>query len=156
MRLAMSSEGSWLSLRRGCPAQSAGAIGLQQATEIKQFHLPTPSIGCLHRQPTSIRGKAQAHGIATRRKAERMSAAIESVFNQNKPAVAALNDHGQIAPVPAQGRRAVGLMPVQMAQGKAAATTEILQLHGGSAALINDQSQLAAITAECRFLLLIR
>ena len=86
-----------------------------------------------------------------------MSAAIESVFNQNKPAVAALNDHGQIAPVPAQGRRAVGLMPVQMAQRKpVAATTEILQLHGGSAALINDQSQLAAITAECRFLLLIR
>ena len=50
----------------------------------------------------------------------------------------------------------MGLMPVQMAQGKAAATTEILQLNGGSAALINDQSQLAAITAECRFLLLIR
>jgi len=153
----MSTEGSWLCLRRGCPAQSARAIGLQQATEIKQFHLPTPSISCLHCQLTSVRGEAQAHGIATGRKAERMSAAIESVFNQNKPPVAALNDHGQIAPVPAQGRRAVGLMPVQMAQGKAAATTtEILQLHSGSAALINDQGKLAAITAECRFLLLIR
>ena len=152
----MSTDGSWLSLGWGCPAQPARAIGLQQAAEIKQFHLPTPSIGCLHSQLTSVRGKAQAHGIATRRKAERMSAAIESVFNQNKPSVAALNDHGQIATVPAQGRRAVGLMPVQMAQRKpVAATTEILQLHGGSAALINDQGQLAAITAECRFLLLI-
>ena len=85
-----------------------------------------------------------------------MGSATESVFDQNKPSVAALNDHRQIATVPTQGRRAVGLMPVQMAQGKAAATTEILQLHGGSAALINDQGQLAAITAECRFLLLIR
>ena len=31
-----------------------------------------------------------------------MSAPIESVLDQNKPSVTALNDHGQIATVPAQ------------------------------------------------------
>ena len=85
-----------------------------------------------------------------------MGSATESVFDQNKPSVAALNDHGQIAAVPAQGRRAVGLLPVEMAQLQTTAATKVLQLHGGSAALVNDHSQLAAISTECGLLLLLR
>ena len=50
----------------------------------------------------------------------------------------------------------MGLLPAQMAQGETTATAKILQLHGGSAALVNDHSQLAAISTECRLLLLLR
>ena len=49
----------------------------------------------------------------------------------------------------------MGLLPVQMAQGETTATAKILQLHGGSAALVNDHSQLAAISTECGLLLLL-
>jgi hypothetical protein len=31
-----------------------------------------------------------------------MGPAVESVFDQNQPSIAALDDHGQIAPIPAQ------------------------------------------------------
>jgi len=43
-----------------------------------------------------------------------------------------------------------------MAQGEATAPAKILQLHGGSAALVDDHSQLAAISTECGLLLLLR
>ena len=85
-----------------------------------------------------------------------MGSAIESVFDQNKPPVAALNNHGQIATIPAQGGRAVGLLPVQMAQRQSTAATKVLQLHGGSAALVNNHGQLAAVSTEGGLLLLLR
>ena len=85
-----------------------------------------------------------------------MGSATESVFDQNKPSVAALNDHRQIATVPTQGRRAVGLLVVEMAQLQTTAATKVLQLHGGSAALVNNHSQLAAVATEGRLLLLLR
>ena len=50
----------------------------------------------------------------------------------------------------------MGLLPAQMAQGETTATAKILQLHGGSAALVNDHCQLAAISTECGLLLLLR
>ena len=85
-----------------------------------------------------------------------MGSSIQSVFDQNKPSVAALNNHGQIPTVPAQGGRAVGLLPVQMAQGQTTASTKIFQLHGGSAALINNHGQLAAVSTDGGLLLLLR
>ena len=85
-----------------------------------------------------------------------MGSAGESVFDQHKSSDAALNDHGQIATVPAQRRRAVGLLPVQMAQRQTITATQVPQLHGGSAALVHDHGQLAAVTAEGRLLLLFR
>ena len=85
-----------------------------------------------------------------------MGSATESVFDQNKPSVAALNDHRQIATVPTQGRRAVGLLPVEMAQLQTTAATKVLQLHGRSAALVNNHCQLAAVSTEGGLLLLFR
>ena len=84
-----------------------------------------------------------------------MSSATESVFDQNKSSVSTLNDHGQIATVPAQRWRAMGLLPVQMSQWQTTTSTQVSQLHGGSAALIHNQGQLAAISAESRLLLLL-
>ena len=85
-----------------------------------------------------------------------MGSATESILDQNKPSVAALNDHRQIATVPTQGRRAVGLLPVEMAQLQTTAATQVLQLHGGSTALVNNHSQPAAISTEGGLLLLLR
>jgi|TARA_B100000085_G_scaffold247781_1_gene242390 hypothetical protein len=84
-----------------------------------------------------------------------MGSAGEPVFDQNKPSVATLNDHGQIATVPAQRRRAMGLLPVQMAERQATTATQIPQLHGGSAALVDNHGELAAVSTEGRLLLLL-
>ena len=84
-----------------------------------------------------------------------MGSTAESVFNQNKPSVATLNNHGQIATVPAQRGGAVGLLSVQMAQGQTTAATQVLQLHGGSAALVNNHGQLAAVSTDRGLLLLV-
>lgn len=50
----------------------------------------------------------------------------------------------------------MGLMSVQMAQGETASSTQVLQLDRGSAALVNNQRQFAAISTQCGFLLLLR
>ena len=49
----------------------------------------------------------------------------------------------------------MGLLPVQMSQWQTITSTQVSQLHGGSAALIHNQGQLAAISAESRLLLLL-
>tara|TARA_B100001059_G_C17685441_1_gene502078 strand:+ start:483 stop:791 length:309 start_codon:yes stop_codon:yes gene_type:complete len=85
-----------------------------------------------------------------------MGSAIDSIFDQNKPTITALNDHSQITTIPAQRRRAVGLLTVQMAQLQTSASTKVFQLHGGSAALVNNHSQLAAVSTEGWLLLLLR
>ena len=85
-----------------------------------------------------------------------MGSAIDSIFDQNKPTITALNDHSQITTIPAQRRRAVGLLTVQMAQLQTSASTKVFQLHGGSAALVNNHSQLAAVSTEGGLLLLFR
>jgi hypothetical protein len=83
-----------------------------------------------------------------------MGAAAETILNQNESSIAALDDHCQIAPVPAQGRGAVGLMPVEMAQGQGTTAAEVLQLHRGSSPLIHDHGEFAAVAAQGRLLLL--
>ena len=50
----------------------------------------------------------------------------------------------------------MGLMSVQVAQGQTASSAQVLQLDRGSAALVNNQCQLASVSTECRFLLLLR
>ena len=50
----------------------------------------------------------------------------------------------------------MGLMSVQVAQGQTASSAQVLQLDRGSAALVNNQRQLAPVSTECRFLLLLR
>ena len=99
----MVSAWSWLRLQRVGLPQPTAAIRLEQTAEIKDLHLPPSTLGCLHCQLATLRRKAQTHWIATGGKPKRMGPAVESVFNQNQPSVAALNDHGQIAPIPAQG-----------------------------------------------------
>ena len=50
----------------------------------------------------------------------------------------------------------MGLMSVQVAQGQTASSAQVLQLDRGSAALVNNQCQFAAISTQCGFLLLLR
>ena len=50
----------------------------------------------------------------------------------------------------------MGLLPVEMAQRQTTTATKIPQLHGVSAALVNNHSQLAAVSTEGGLLLLFR
>ena len=58
-------ELSWLRLRRIGAAQPTASIRFEQSAEIKQFHLPTSSIGGLHRKLTPFWREAQSHGRTT-------------------------------------------------------------------------------------------
>ena len=58
-------ELSWLRLRRIGAAEPTASIRFEQSAEIKQFHLPTTSIGGLDCQLTAIRCEAHSDGRTT-------------------------------------------------------------------------------------------
>ena len=90
-------------------------VGLQQATQIDHFNTPTSLVCGLNGELACIRSKADLHGISSGGQAQGVGFAIEAIFNQDQPVVAALGNDGQITAVPAQGRRAMGLMAREVA-----------------------------------------
>lgn len=82
-----------------------------------------------------------------------MGSAREAVFDQGETALAALGDHGQIAPIPAQGGGTVGLVAAEMTQGQDGTTAQITQLHGGSASSLRHGGQQSPVATQGRLLL---
>ncbi len=87
------------------------SVGLQQATQIDHLNTPTSLVCGLYGELACIRSKADLHGISSGGQAQGVGFALEAIFNQDQPVVAALRNDSQVPAVPAQGWRAVGLMP---------------------------------------------
>jgi hypothetical protein len=78
----------------------------------------------------------------------------EPIFNQRHAPIAPLGDHGEVAAVPTQRRRAVGLMAIEVPRGQRLATAQVAQLHRGTAPLLHDHGQHVAVATDGGFLLL--